>query len=80
MKFNEKMLDRLVDKLIGNPNINTKEKIILNRYYNSEESFSRKIRALKSESLKLELDEGYDFLSDEFSIFYETFIKNHPLG
>lgn len=77
MKFSEKTIDKLVNKLIGNPNIKDKEKIILDRYYNSGDSFSKKIRDFKFEAWKL--DEGLDSLSYEFSKFYENFIKNHPI-
>lgn len=53
MKFSEKNLDMLVNKLIGNPNINDKEKIILDRYYNSGDSFSKKLWILKTKLANL---------------------------
>lgn len=82
MALNEKTFNKFVEKLVSNSNINDKEKIILNRYYNSGDSFSKKIRDFKHDAWKLKLKEGLDSLSDEFYDFYERvkIMKNYKQG
>ena len=76
MALNERNFDKFVEKLVSNSNINDKERVILNRYYNSGDSFSKKIRDFKHDAWKLQLKEGLDSLSDEFYDFYKR-AKNH---